>query len=136
MRLQHVSVSRQPQRDKRTRQFYRELLGLSEIPVPKSLQHLNLIWFQLDADTELHLFIENDIDSSSNRHFCLVVDKIQPIRTTLEEANYDVWDVEEIPGRPRFFVRDPSNNIVEISAIDANYLTAQVGDHAKVGAKA
>ena len=125
MRLQHVSISRQIHRDEMTRLFYSDLLGLDEIPVPSTLQHLNLLWFQLDSETELHIFVETDIDSNSNRHFCLVVDDIDLIRTKLEESKYTVWDVEEIHGRPRFFVRDPSNNIIEFSSIIDDYTNSQ-----------
>lgn len=125
MRLQHVSISRQIERDEVTRQFYSDLLGLDEILVPSTLQHLNLIWFQLDSETELHIFVEKDIDSNSKRHFCLVVDDLKLIRTKLEESQYTIWDVEEIHGRPRFFVRDPSNNILEFSSIVDDYINSR-----------
>lgn len=123
-RIQHVSIPRPPGSDKEPRAFYGELLGLEEIPVPESIQYLDLIWYRL-GDMELHLFAEEPLDDPSGRHFCMVVDDLEGIRAKLVEAGYKPWDVDAIPGRPRFFCRDPFNNTIEFTTIEGDYLELQ-----------
>lgn len=124
-RLQHVSIPRPSGSEAVTRAFYGDLLGLEEKPVPDSIKAADLIWFKLDIDSELHCFREDPIDDASNRHFCLVVDDVQSLRKKLEDAGYEPYDVDPIPGRPRIFCRDPFRNIIEFTSIEANYLDFQ-----------
>ena len=62
--IQHISIPRPPGSEVVARAFYGELLGLEEVPVPKSIQHLGLIWFRL-GNMELHLFTEEPINDTS-----------------------------------------------------------------------
>ena len=124
-RLQHVSIPRPAGSDERTRAFYGELLGLEEIPTPTSIQSLEVIWFKLIADTELHIFREDPLGDTSIRHFCLVVEDVDAMRRKLSAAGFPSWDDEPIPGRPRFFCRDPNGNIIEFTNIVGDYLELQ-----------
>ena len=121
-RLQHVSIPCPPGSEERTRAFYGELLGLEEIPVPANIT-LNVIWIKLNENTELHIFEEEPLGDTSDRHFCLVVDDVHAMRQRLTVAGFEIWDVEVIPGRPRFFCRDPHENIIEFTTIVGDYLT-------------
>lgn len=123
MYIQHVSIPRPPgaESGRQARDFYTSLLGLPEKPVPQSIQHLDLIWFQVD-DREIHCFAEETIDDPSGRHFCLVVDDLETTRQKLTTAEHAPWDPTGIPGRPRFFCRDPFNNIIEFTSIVGDYL--------------
>jgi catechol 2,3-dioxygenase-like lactoylglutathione lyase family enzyme len=121
MYLQHVSIPRPPGSDAQTRAFYGDLLGLPEKPVPSTIQHLDLIWFSLGGDIELHCFAEAPISDPSGRHFCLVVDDVAGMKEKLMTAGYAPWEPEIIRGRPRFFCRDPFNNIIEFTQIVADY---------------
>ncbi len=125
MRLQHVSIPRPRGSEAETRAFYGGLLGLEEIPVPTSIQASDLIWFKLGENLELHLFAEDPIDDPSTRHICVVVDDVNSLRKKLDTAGHDTWDVTAIPGRPRFFGRDPFRNIIEFTSIEADYLQFQ-----------
>ena len=124
-RLQHVSIPRPAGSEAVTRAFYGELLGLEEKPPPSSIQSLDLIWFKVGGDLELHVFREDPIDDPSTRHFCLVVEDVHALRKKLEGAGYEPWDVESIPGRPRFFCRDPFRNIIEFTSIEDDYMKYQ-----------
>jgi catechol 2,3-dioxygenase-like lactoylglutathione lyase family enzyme len=121
LQIQHVSIPRPRGSGDIARAFYGELLGLAEVPVPKSIQHLELVWFRL-GNIELHTFAEDPIDDPSGRHFCLVVDDLSQAWNRLVEAGYQPWDTLPIPGRPRFFCRDPFNNTVEFTQIEGDYL--------------
>lgn len=125
VRLQHVSIPRPPDSDEVTRQFYGGLLGLEEKPAPSSIVSLGLIWYWVGDDSELHIFTEDSIDDPSIRHFCLVVDDIDSIQKKIADAGYEVWEPEKIPGRPRFFCRDPFRNIIEFTSIEADYMDYQ-----------
>ena len=124
-RLQHVSIPRPPGSEAETRAFYGELLGLQEIAAPNSIQAAEVIWFKLGGDAELHCFREEPLGDISNRHFCLVVDDVPQVRSQLSAAGYAPYDVEPIPGRPRFFCRDPFGNIIEFTSIVGDYLELQ-----------
>ena len=125
VRLQHVSIPRPPGSEDLTRAFYGDLLGLTEILAPNSISDMEVIWFRLGEEAELHCFREEPLGDTSNRHYCLVVDDVARIRQKLDEAGYAPYDVEVIPGRPRFFCRDPFGNIIEFTTIVGDYLELQ-----------
>lgn len=123
MIFQHVSIPRPPGKESRelARAFFGGLLGLTEKPVPQSIQHLDLVWFQV-GQMELHCFAEDPLNEPNGQHFCLVTDALEATKKKLIEAGYEPWEPEDIPGRPRFFCRDPFNNMIEFSTIVGDYL--------------
>ena len=125
IRLQHVSIPRPPGSEAQTRAFYTDQLGLPEIPAPNSLQADEVIWFKLGDDAELHCFREAPLEDASNRHLCLVVEDLPGLRQKLRKAGYQPYDVEVIPGRPRFFCHDPFGNIIEFTTSEGDYLELQ-----------
>ncbi len=122
-RIQHVSIPRPPGEEsaKQARAFYSGIIGLEKKPVPSTIKHLDLVWFIISGDTELHVFAEETRNDKTGRHFCLVVDNLEDLRRKLVETNYETWEPEATQGRPRFFCRDPFNNIVEFTHIEADY---------------
>ena len=125
--LQHVSIPRPAGEGNArwARQFYGELVGLEEKPVPNSITHHDLIWFKIGEDTELHVFVEEDSPTNSNRHFCLNVGDVEAMKQGLIVGGYETWSPDAIPGRPRFFCRDPFDNVVEFTQIADDYLKYQ-----------
>ncbi len=128
--LQHVSIPRPAGEEsaQKARQFYSGLVGLVEKPVPTSITALDLVWFKIGEEAELHVFAEAVEASPSGRHFCLQVGDVALMHQTLTEAGYTPWSPEDIPGRPRFFCRDPFENLVEFTQITENYLKYQNND--------
>ena len=126
MVIQHVSIPRPPGKESRQQAhaFFGDLLGMETKPVPKSIQHLDLVWFQV-GELELHCFAEEPLADPSGRHFCLVVEDLEQTRQKLLAAGFEPWDPEAIPGRPRFFCRDPFNNIIEFTTIVDDYLALE-----------
>lgn len=122
-RIHHVSVPRPPgpQAAAATRAFYTDLLGLPEIALPGSLTDAPLIWFALAGGTELHIFAEAPHPDPSERHLCLDVEDVAAIRARLAAAGCEIREAPPIPGRPRFFVRDPAGNTIEVTTIIADY---------------
>ena len=119
-RLQHISIPRPPGSEAETRAFYGQVLGLEEVPVPRSIRHLDLIWFRL-GNLELHLLAEEPVNDPSGRHFCLEVTDLEKLRARLLAAGYTPEEAIPIPGRPRFFCRDPFNNRIEFTTLEGDY---------------
>ncbi len=108
----------QPGQEATARQFYGAVLGLIEVAPPASRDGLQEIWFQLAGKTELHLFAEAPTGQDhSARHFCLAVDDVETLRLRLESAGVTVVGSPPIPGRSRYFCRDPFGNLLEITTI-------------------
>ncbi len=125
--LQHVSVPRPPGEAsaQMAREFYGELIGLPEKSVPQSIAHLDLVWFSIGTEMELHVYAEPEKDALSGRHFCLQVENVEVLREAFIQRGYQPRTPEEIPGRPRFFCRDPFDNLVEFAQITDDYLKYQ-----------
>lgn len=121
LRLQHVAISRPPGSDHAARAFYGSVLGLPEIAPPANLASLELIWYALAHETELHIMVEEPMGQDhSGRHFCLAVDDLEELRARLDAAGITAVHDLPIPGRPRFFIRDPFGNLIEITSIEDN----------------
>jgi catechol 2,3-dioxygenase-like lactoylglutathione lyase family enzyme len=119
LRLQHVAISRPPGGDAAARTFYGGVLGLPELAPPASLAALDLIWYQLAAGTELHIMVEEPLGQDhSGRHFCVAVDDLEELRARLDQAGITAVGDTPIPGRPRFFIRDPFGNLIECTSIE------------------
>src|ERR1041385_5552531 len=100
--LQHISVPRPPGEEsaQKARNFYVDLVGLKEKPVPSTIAQLDLVWFKIGEETELHVFAESEPPTTSTRHFCLNVSDVEGMRKALVESGYQPWSPEEIQGRP------------------------------------
>jgi catechol 2,3-dioxygenase-like lactoylglutathione lyase family enzyme len=123
VRLQHVSVPMPPGGAERAREFYGRILGLEEKAPPSSLAHLGLVWFHAGPDgQEVHVFTDEEVNhASSEQHLCLQVESIDVFRRQMETANVSVQETTPITNRPRWFVRDPFDNLIEITEIVGDY---------------
>jgi hypothetical protein len=120
MKLQHVSTPFPSGRQPDVRRFYGELLGLTEVEVPRTLDASRLVWYSAGDGMELHFF-SGELAPGSARHFCLDVDDLGETRRRLAEGGFAPYDDTPIPNRPRFFCRDPFDNLVELTSIQGDY---------------
>jgi catechol 2,3-dioxygenase-like lactoylglutathione lyase family enzyme len=97
----------------RSRWFYREVLGLTEIPAPKTFDFVAL-WFDLGHGQTLHLLLKPEPDTISPRHFALHVDDAAAARSVMRQKGIAIEETTPIPHCDRFFVRDPDGNRIEI----------------------
>jgi catechol 2,3-dioxygenase-like lactoylglutathione lyase family enzyme len=56
---------------------------------------------------------------------CIEVEDLDEVRARLIAAGYTPEDTIAIPGRPRFFCRDPFGNRIEFTTIIDDYLKYQ-----------
>ena len=85
-RLQHVSSPYPEGRQADVRRFYGDVLGLTEVPVPRTLDGTRLVWYAAGDGVELH-FYPGDQAPGSARHLCLDVDDLAEARRRLTEAS-------------------------------------------------
>lgn len=96
----------------RSRQFYRDVLGLKEIHPPRTFDFV-VVWFDLGNDY-LHLLLKDEADTISPRHFALRVTDAVAARTHFRAHGIAMQEVVGIPGADRFFIADPDGNRIEI----------------------
>jgi catechol 2,3-dioxygenase-like lactoylglutathione lyase family enzyme len=111
--VHHVLLGAVPGRAAGTRRFYCDLLGFRELPKP-SVLGADVIWVST-ANIELHLMEEPGFDpGQSRRHVCLLVADAGRARAFLASQLVETQDQDvAIPGRRRFFAKDPSGNLIE-----------------------
>ena len=97
----------------RARAFYVGVLGLTEIPKPKTFDFVAL-WFQLDDGQTLHLLQKPQPDTRSPRHFALRVPDVKQAREHFRSRGIEIQETGPIPHCDRFFVFDPDGNRIEI----------------------
>jgi catechol 2,3-dioxygenase-like lactoylglutathione lyase family enzyme len=108
MRIHHVNVVVPIGGTAHVAAFYRDRLGLREVPKPAELDPRGA-WFQVDDDTQLHVS-ERDGDIHPSAHFALVVDDFAGVVGSLDE-----WEeAEDVFGGGRGFTHDPAGNRIEL----------------------
>jgi len=96
----------------RSRRFYRDLLGLREIPKPSTFD-FGAVWFDL-GNQHVHLLLKDKPDTVSPRHFALRVEDVPAARAYFRERGVPIQEATPIPGADRFFIADPDGNRIEI----------------------
>lgn len=123
LRLQHTSIPMPPNGQSKARAFFGDALGMKEVRPPQELDADNLVWFLAgDGGHEIHLFVDPElVDNSPAQHLCLQVDELDAFRKRLTEHGVSIEETIAIPSRPRFFIRDPFTNFIEITQITGDY---------------
>jgi catechol 2,3-dioxygenase-like lactoylglutathione lyase family enzyme len=122
LKLQHTSVPMPPGSAQLGREFYADVLGMKEITPPTALSDLDLAWFQAGDGDEVHLFADADMQTKSvGQHLCLQVESIDDHRARFNEAGVAIEETTAITNRPRFFVKDPFGNLLEIVQITGDF---------------
>jgi catechol 2,3-dioxygenase-like lactoylglutathione lyase family enzyme len=113
--LHHVNVTVSSELETATKEFYGSALGLQEVPKPQGTRKSGA-WYQIGA-TQLHLSIEDKAgDSFSSRHVCFTVSDLAEAERRFRDAGVEIIpDDRPRPDSPRFYVRDPGGNQLEIA---------------------
>lgn len=115
--INHVNITVPQSAEEAAKRFYKEILGLEEIPKPENSKKRGGAWFRLGA-LELHLSIEDagSDNAASRRHVCYTVADIESAEQLFRVAGVEVIpDRQPVEGWPRFYVRDPGGNRLEIA---------------------
>jgi catechol 2,3-dioxygenase-like lactoylglutathione lyase family enzyme len=84
------------------------------VPKPSAARQSGA-WYQIGA-TQLHLSVDNEKPGPLNsRHVCFAVPDLNAAEKRFREADVEIIpDPRPMPGMPRFYVRDPGGNQLEI----------------------
>lgn len=116
--LDHVNVTVPRHAEAAARRFYGELLGLRELPKPDALRGRGGAWFTTGA-VQVHVSLD-DAPPGARRHICFTVADLAAARAGFDAAAVAIEEDEQpVPGWPRFYVRDPGGNRLEIAAPEA-----------------
>jgi catechol 2,3-dioxygenase-like lactoylglutathione lyase family enzyme len=114
--IHHVQLACPPDGEADLRNFYGDVLGMTEIPKPAALAGRGGAWFRMPAlggDIELHLGVENAFTPALKAHPGLLVADLDAYAARLTAAGYPVkWD-SDFPGMRRFYSHDCNNNRLE-----------------------
>lgn len=102
------------------RRFYRDVLGLEEIPATGDPNGKRLIWFSL-GDRQLHLVIREAAEASSSRHFAVLVQDFDSMIAHLQRNGVrlderepgQAWGLRS-NGLKYAFCYDPDGNRIEL----------------------
>ncbi|HEY6216487.1 MAG TPA: VOC family protein [Pyrinomonadaceae bacterium] len=117
--IHHVNVTVPKSLEDAAKHFYREVMGLEEVPKPESSRARGGAWYQL-GPVQLHLSVENlEGAPLSKRHVCYTVPDLASAEERFRSAGVEIIPEDRpVPGWTRFYVRDPGGNRLEIAAAD------------------
>jgi catechol 2,3-dioxygenase-like lactoylglutathione lyase family enzyme len=117
----HVQLAMPPGREADARRFYRDLLGLAEVPKPAALAGRGGCWFAAEG-VAIHLGVEERFVAAAKAHPALLVADIAAARQVLAAAGAPVLqDDSGLPVR-RCYTADPFGNRIElVDARDAGF---------------
>jgi catechol 2,3-dioxygenase-like lactoylglutathione lyase family enzyme len=93
--------------------FYRDILGLPEIPKPEELRVRGGAWFQI-GNLQFHLGVDPEPFPVSKRHVCFLVPDLATARAHIVQHGVAIEEESVAEGLHRFFIRDPAGNRIEI----------------------
>jgi catechol 2,3-dioxygenase-like lactoylglutathione lyase family enzyme len=115
--ISHIQITVPAAAEEDSKRFYRDVLGLEEIPKPASSKSRGGAWFRRGS-VEVHLSVEDAAagNNSSRRHICYLVADLAQAEIGLSNADVEIIpDDRPIIGWQRFYVRDPGANKIEIA---------------------
>lgn len=113
LRIDHVQLAMPKGSEDQARSFYRDMLGMKEIPKPEPLAGRGGCWFA-SGEAQVHLGIEEDFRPAKKAHPALVVEGLNEILAKCERAGVASKMDAEIDGRRRVHVFDPFGNRLEL----------------------
>lgn len=111
--IDHVQLAMPKGSEERARSFYRDVLGMIEIPKPEPLAGRGGCWFDA-GDAQVHLGVEEHFRPAKKARPALVVEGLHEILAKCEEAGLASKPDAEINGRRRVHVFDPFGNRLEL----------------------
>jgi catechol 2,3-dioxygenase-like lactoylglutathione lyase family enzyme len=111
--IDHVQLAMPARQEDRARAFYRDLLGMTEIPKPHPLSLRGGAWFSA-GEIQLHLGVETDFRPARKAHPALRVQGYDALIAKLRAANVIIKEDFELEHIRRAHIDDPFGNRIEI----------------------
>ncbi|MDQ3985245.1 MAG: VOC family protein [Actinomycetota bacterium] len=114
-RIDHVNVTTPEELIDDVCRWYETVLGLERTPKPDDVT-IGGGWFRA-GDQEIHISIDPH-NPPRTAHYGLVVDDMDAVVRALRAAGCHIEQARSIPGRHRFYTRDPAGNRIEVTSIE------------------
>lgn len=115
LKIDHVNVIVPKTLEDAAKHFYASVLGLKQIPKPIEMQARGGAWYELGS-LQLHLSAKAEASGQSKGHVCFTVADVALAEERLREEGVEIIpDDQPVTGKPRFYVRDPGGNLIEIA---------------------
>ena len=111
--LHHVQLAMPSGGEDQARSFYRDVLGLVEVPKPDNLARRGGCWFEM-ANLRIHLGVQEDFRAARKAHPALLVDDLAGLTARIDAAGFEVVSDEPLQGFERLYVYDPFGNRIEL----------------------
>ena len=112
--LHHVNVTVPAELEAAAKHFYGVVLGLQQIPKPLTSRQSGA-WYEIGA-IQLHLSVEDARRQLSSGHICFAISDLAGAEQKFRNAGVEIIpDPRPNPNSPRFYVRDPGGNLLEIA---------------------
>lgn len=114
--IDHVQLAMPSGEEDTARRFYRDLLGMVEIPKPAELARRGGCWFE-SGEVQVHLGVENDFRPAKKAHPGLRCRDYATLIAWLSHGGVEVVEVDDIPGVRRCHIHDPFGNRIELVGV-------------------
>lgn len=113
--IDHVQLAMPVGTEETARGFYRDVLGMREIPKPAELAKRGGCWFE-SGSVQVHLGVEADFRPAMKAHPALRCSDYDALTSHLRSVGIEINDDENIPGVRRCHICDPFGNRIELIA--------------------
>jgi catechol 2,3-dioxygenase-like lactoylglutathione lyase family enzyme len=117
IKIDHVNVIVSKSLEDAAKHFYGSVLGLTEIPKPLATLGRGGAWYELGG-VQLHLSVRADAAGGEvpKGHVCYTVADVVFAEERFRAAGIEIIpDDQPMAGKPRFYVRDPGGNLIELA---------------------
>ncbi len=114
LRVDHVQLAMPEGGEDEARRFYRDALGLREVPKPANLAARGGVWFEGGDNVRVHLGVEPDFRPARKAHPAFGVSGLRDLAADLRARGFAVVADEPLDGFDRLYVSDPFGNRVEL----------------------
>jgi catechol 2,3-dioxygenase-like lactoylglutathione lyase family enzyme len=131
MKINHVQLAMPKGQEDRARAFYRDVLGMTEVPKPATMAINGGVWF-VAGDAELHLGVEEGFRPATKAHPAIQVADFDAVAIRCEANGYTVDYDDRLPGVRRFYVHDTFGNRIEVMQGAGLPTSATTNDHERL----
>ncbi|HEX6865899.1 MAG TPA: DUF559 domain-containing protein, partial [Caulobacteraceae bacterium] len=107
-----VQIAIPPGGEDAARPFYRDLLGLTEVPKTGVQATRGGCWFEA-GEIKVHLGVEEPFRANRKAHVAFLVDDVNGIGERAKAAGYETKSDADLEGYERVFIFDPFGNRLE-----------------------
>ncbi len=111
-RIDHIQLAMPAGEEESARTFYRDTLGLPELPKPSHLAVRGGAWFE-SPGVKVHLGVDINFAPAKKAHPAFIVRDLRALIERCDDGGYKVVEDEPLDGYSRVYVFDPFGNRLE-----------------------